>query len=175
MSIPRYWQIFGHCPLYGSYLGPWPSIRSQYNVTTLKPLLRLLRLEAFFSKIRSMTKWPICSLKCQNAISIWYFDKNEPTCDFGGHIVLKQPRNLKLDFKCAYLGTMASLLQYCLQKIKTVSQKTVKSLSQFLSASFATALLGMTFVSTGLSAMRRQSAANEPPMSLENFHYIITT
>ena len=27
--------------------------------------------------------------------------------------------------------TMASLLQYCLQKIKTVSQKTVKSLSQF--------------------------------------------
>ena len=26
---------------------------------------------------------------------------------------------------------MASLLQYCLQKIQTVSQKTVKSLSQF--------------------------------------------
>ena len=31
----------------------------------------------------------------------------------------------------SYLGTMASLLQYCLQKIKTVSQKTVKSPIQF--------------------------------------------
>ena len=54
------------------------------------------------SKIWSMTKWPLCSLKCQNAIAIWYLNENELICDFRGHIGLKQPRNYKFKFGWAW-------------------------------------------------------------------------
>ena len=48
-----------------------------------------------------MTNWPLCSLKCQNAITIQHFNENKLICNFRGHIGLKQPRNFKLDFMCA--------------------------------------------------------------------------
>ena len=56
----------------------------------------LCKIHGCRSKIRPMTKWPLSSLKCQNVIAIWYFNENELTRDFRGHIDLKQPRNYKL-------------------------------------------------------------------------------
>ena len=85
----------------------WQSIDSpgtQCNVTGLKPQLRLeveMLESCFCSKIRSIAKMPISRLRGKNTIAIWYFNKNELIWDFGGHTGLKQPQNLKLDFKSA--------------------------------------------------------------------------
>ena len=56
----------------------------------------------FSSKIRSMTKWPLCSLKCQHAITIWYLNENELIYDFRGRNGLKQPRICKFEFGWAW-------------------------------------------------------------------------
>ena len=65
----------------------------------------------FRSKIRSMTKWPISSLRFKNAIAIWYLNENELIWDFRGHTGLKQTQNLKLDFKSAWAKSTNSCLK----------------------------------------------------------------
>ena len=64
----------------------------------------------FCSKIRSMVKLPPSRLKWKNAIAIWYFNKIGLIWDFGGHTGLKQPQNLKLDFKSARSNSANSCL-----------------------------------------------------------------
>ena len=49
-----------------------------------------------------MGKWPLIGLRGENTIVIQYLDEIQLIIAFGGHIGLKQPRNLKLDFMCAF-------------------------------------------------------------------------
>ena len=59
------------------------------------------RNPCFCSKIRSIIKWPLIRLRSKNTIAIQYLHKNKLIFEVRGHNDLKQPRNLKLDFKCA--------------------------------------------------------------------------
>ena len=54
------------------------------------------RYHCFWSKIRSIAKWPLSNIKSSNAFEIWYLSENELIWDFWGHIGLKRPRNHKI-------------------------------------------------------------------------------
>ena len=56
----------------------------------------------FWSKIRSMAKWPLSRVIWKNAIAIWYLNENELIKVIGGHIDLKQPRNYKFKYRWAW-------------------------------------------------------------------------
>ena len=56
----------------------------------------------FWSKIRSMSKWPISSLRLKNTFAIWYLNENELIRVFRGHVGHKQPRNYKFKYGWAW-------------------------------------------------------------------------
>ena len=91
--ITRYRWIWDPCPPYGRNIGTWLSNSPLYFNTSLKTVLKLEVILAFWSKIWSKVKWPLSNLKCKNAISIWYLSENELIWGIWSHIDLKQPRN----------------------------------------------------------------------------------
>ena len=91
-TITKYLWIWGQIPLIWKFSQPKPTICTKNNSTTLKVVLRpepKVWNPWFWSEIRSMRKWPLSSLKRQDAILVWYLYVNGRTWDIWGHISLK--------------------------------------------------------------------------------------
>ena len=52
----------------------------------------------FWSKMRSIAKWPLSRLRIKNTIVIWYLNDNELTLEIWGQNGLKQPQIYKFEF-----------------------------------------------------------------------------
>ena len=94
------------------------------------------KIQALCSEIKSMAKRPLCSLKWQNSIPIWYFNENEVIWNLRGHIVLKHPRNYKFKFEWAraksdlsHLNRFVHFISSCSFKKCTDSQRLQNSRS----------------------------------------------
>ena len=68
-----------------------------------------------------MTSWPGSNIWLKNAFAMWYLNENELIWEIWGHIDLKQPQNLKIDFKSAQVKSAASCLKTSVNFISGLS------------------------------------------------------